>query len=208
MDDEYDFRRIQQQGRTKVSKDDIDLEIEQRRAAIEEENYSMVVESRRRIQEGALKQKKTTAELRRQGEKLRKISSDAESVYGNAKSGREMTQKIKDEGSLFRFPHVFRNIKRFFSADRRTEAGLDAEIRDRKKGGGSLNEEELQFEKDAPDTEENMRLLIGDLRRMRNEAGVQKEEIQRQNLKIQRINRINKQSSRIMERTNEELRRI
>lgn len=205
MDDEYNLQQIQKKKQR--PKDNVDAEIERRAAMMEEENYSIVAETRKKLHVGAVKQKQTTAELQRQGEKLKKVSVDAESVYGNAKTGRKITQDIQDEGRFFRFPHVFRSIKNFFSSDRRKEASLDKEIS--KKASAEYSAvEDVHFEEDKPDTDENLQLLLKDLKGMRREADVQNDEIKKQKLDIKHINKLNKQSSHIMSRTSQELRKI
>lgn len=113
MEDEYDVQQIQKR-KEKHSKDSVDQEIEQRAHALEEENYSLVTHARKKLHEGAVKQRQTTEELQRQGEKLKEVTGSAGAVYKNVKTGRKITQNIQDEGRLFKFPHVFRSIKNFF----------------------------------------------------------------------------------------------
>lgn len=207
MEDEYDVQQIQKK-KDKRTKDSVDMEIEQRVHALEDENYSLVSQARKRLHEGAVKQRQTTEELQRQGEKLKGVTGSAESVYQNVKKGRQITQDIQDEGRLFKFPHVFRSIKNFFSGERRKEAALDKDIKARKDTERKRVDNDIHFEEDASDTDENMKLLLNDLQNMRQEADIQNKEIKKQKLDIKHITKLTKQSDHIMNKTSQELRKI
>lgn len=209
MEDEYDVQQMQK-TKKKKAQDSVDAEIEHRRAMLEEENRSLIAESRKRMQEGALKQKETTAELMRQGEQLHNVSENAESVYENVKKGRKLTQDIKDEGRLFKFPHIFRSIKNLFSRERRKESQLEKDIRKKKKKKHPETkvDQDVPFEDSSSDTEENMKKLLGQIRSMRKEADVQNKEMKRQELDIKHVKRLTEHSDHIMNKTNQELRKI
>lgn len=196
----------QQQQKTKNkehTQDEIDLEIQEHINKVEQENFDIVVHQREKLKEAHKKQKQTTQDLLKQGEQLGNISKTAGRIYKKSKEGEKTTEDIKREGRFFKFPKIFTKIKEIFKPKDKVLENINK----KKEKKSEYKPSELDSKTGAT-TDDNLKLLLGDLRQMRKEAEFQNKEINKQKVDINHISKVSKESEHIMSKTTQELRKI
>lgn len=197
----------------KHDEDEMELEIQKRSEQLEQEDAQALKTTRKKLHKGMKQQRETTKELQRQGEQLENVEDEAVSVLENAERGRGVTEEIIREGKLIKPPSFIQKIKNFFSFGRKQESSFEKEAEERKKKRIEKKKAKGDFvedvdENDEPTTDDDMKLMLKDMKAMRQEADVQNYEIKKQSLDISNINKVNKQSEHIMNKTTQEMKRI
>ncbi|KCZ74842.1 hypothetical protein H311_04188, partial [Anncaliia algerae PRA109] len=113
------------------------------------------------------------------------------------------TEDIKREGRFFKFPKIFTKIKDIFKPKDKVLENINK----KKEKKSEYKPSELDSKTGAT-TDDNLKLLLGDLRQMRKEAEFQNKEINKQKVDINHISKVSKESEHIMGKTTQELRKI
>lgn len=186
---------VELDNQDQTQKQDKKVEAESQNPQLEDKEQ--LKSARKKLHKGVLEQKETTKELQRQGEKLDYVEGEAVSVQENVERGRKTAKQIKKEQRFFKFPNVIGGIKNFFSRSRKKEANID-------KKNKEANEDTVETE----NSEENLKLMLNDIKKMRGEVDTQNKEIKKQKLNVKHISKLNKNSDHIMNKTSQEMRKL
>ena len=122
----------------------LSLEIQDKAEQIEKQNYLLIQKAKNELKKSSKKQKETTKELKRQGEKLSSAKEAAIQTHSNVKKGEKITDQIKQEGNLvFTKKSIFSKFLDFFSSEKKAEKKLEEELK-RKIEINSLSTETMQ----------------------------------------------------------------
>ncbi|KAG0442276.1 hypothetical protein DMUE_0393 [Dictyocoela muelleri] len=216
------YSKIQKQKTKPKKQDETDKLIEEKCKQLEQENQSIAKSAREKLEKTAEKQKSITSELKQQGEQLVNAEKSGKKVHKNVRKGAETTEKIKDEGHMFRMPFVS-SLKRIFKREKGEDELIKDNIdrnrshehlhQDRKDTSDSDDsslaiEKGSQLKKGNEKTDEELKTIYKTLKGMKKENLKQQDEMDKQKSVTKNLDSLNKDSNAILSRTNKELKKL
>lgn len=204
MSDKYTQQQFQEfmKKKKETKKPELDQEILDRATKIENDTYNKAKEARQKLEQGHQTQKKTTAELGAQGEKLDNVKQSARNVNANVKEGHHITGEIKEAKKMFRVPYLHK-LKNLFTRDK-----LVKEKSVKKEDTDDMTYTKKDKEVKGEGTDAELQKMSNVLEKMRNEAKGQGREVNRQKTNIDDIAKYNQNSEYYMDKTNDKMRKL